>query len=251
MVVGDAGPGAGDKSEMQQRVEKRADGFFQTLQKFDEQLNKDFAKYEWLAPVSIISEVTGVTRTKIMAIGGFMIAYACTIGFGRIISNMVGFLYPAYRSYKAVKTEDKDDDTQWLIYWVVYAFFTVGDGMFGYFFSWLPLYFFIKIGFLIWCMHPRTKGATFILNNVIIPFLEKYEQHIDEAGIRLSQVFKRGAAGAKGPLDNLLVSGMQQSMSFYANAQASKFAKEAGERSMSPEYRQGEGIPDDERLHAE
>jgi receptor expression-enhancing protein 5/6 len=38
----------------------------------------------------------------------------------RIIVDMVGVLYPAYISFKAIETPHLDDDKQWLTYWVVF-----------------------------------------------------------------------------------------------------------------------------------
>ena len=43
----------------------------------------------------------------------------------KIVSLLVGTIYPAYKSFKAIESKEKDDDTQWLIYWVVFAFFSV------------------------------------------------------------------------------------------------------------------------------
>ena len=36
----------------------------------------------------------------------------------QVISVLVGFTYPAYQSFKAIESNNKDDDTQWLVYWV-------------------------------------------------------------------------------------------------------------------------------------
>ena len=44
-----------------------------------------------------------------------------------VYSLNAGFVYPAYRSIKAIETSIKDDDTQWLIYWVVFACFSVAE----------------------------------------------------------------------------------------------------------------------------
>ena len=44
-----------------------------------------------------------------------------------VFSPNAGFVYPAYRSIKAIETSIKDDDTQWLIYWVVFACFSVAE----------------------------------------------------------------------------------------------------------------------------
>lgn len=40
-------------------------------------------------------------------------------------SNVIGFLFPAYYSFKAIESPNKEDDKQWLVYWVVYSFFTI------------------------------------------------------------------------------------------------------------------------------
>ena len=37
--------------------------------------------------------------------------------------------------------------------------------------SWIPMYFFIKVAFLVWCYHPVTQGAKPIYGGLIKPFL--------------------------------------------------------------------------------
>lgn len=220
------------------KSQKQAAGILQTLRQFEESLEKDLASNVWLAPLSRMSVWSGVARTKLLMVGAMVMMYACTIGFGGVISNMIGFVYPAYRSYKAIKTEGKADDTQWLTYWVVYAFFTVFDGICGAVFSWVPFYFFIKIAFLVWCMHPRTNGATIILRVVIAPLVTKYEASIDEAGLRLSSVFQRQAQGARGHVDTMIVAGMQKGMYFAARAKEAE--GDTLVRRFTGEYLQGE-----------
>ena len=40
-------------------------------------------------------------------------------------SNLVGVIYPVFASFKAVKSVSTADDSQWLMYWVVFGCFSV------------------------------------------------------------------------------------------------------------------------------
>jgi len=95
-------------------------------------------------------------------------------------SNLVGFIYPAYCSFKAIKSEDKEDDTQWLTYWVVYAFFVVVESLTDLLLHWIPFYYGVKLAFLVWCFSPQTRGAVYIFHYAIEPLLSKYEHSIDK-----------------------------------------------------------------------
>jgi receptor expression-enhancing protein 5/6 len=77
------------------------------------------------------------------------------------------------------------------MYWIIYGFFAVFEKFADLALGWLPLYFFFKLGFLVYCFLPQTKGALFIFNHVIDPILSKYEAQID-TGLKTL-----GAAAAK------------------------------------------------------
>ena len=97
------------------------------------------------------------------------------------ITNLVGFVYPAYSSIVAIESAGKEDDTQWLTYWVVFAFFCVIENFADYILYWVPFYYAIKITFLIWCMVPKYQGAKIVYPTVIKPVFEKHESAIDAA----------------------------------------------------------------------
>jgi len=99
------------------------------------------------------------------------------------LCNLVGFMYPLYASFKALK--GKGDDTEWLTYWVVFGFFIVFEDFADAMFErnmWSTVYFVLKLVFLIWCQLPQYKGANWVFNHVIYPVLHKYEKDIDSIG---------------------------------------------------------------------
>lgn len=51
---------------------------------------------------------------------------------------------PLFR-IKAIESNVKEDDTQWLTYWVVYGLFSVLEAFSDIFLSWFPFYYVSKV----------------------------------------------------------------------------------------------------------
>eukprot|EP00689_Sawyeria_marylandensis_P003040 EC825003.1.p1 GENE.EC825003.1~~EC825003.1.p1 ORF type:complete len:128 (+),score=31.35 EC825003.1:23-406(+) len=110
------------------------------------------------------------------------------VGFliSKSISNILGVVYPSYKSFKALQTKAEEDDTQWLTYWCCFSFILMIECYFDWFLRYLPLYFEIKIILLIWLMFPikilnfEIQGASFIYNCYVSPFLSLREGIIDK-----------------------------------------------------------------------
>jgi len=69
---------------------------------------------------------------KVYAVLGLGALYFALIFFnvaGHFLVNSAGFAIPAYYSLDALFSASKTDDTQWLTYWIVYAFLTVIESM--------------------------------------------------------------------------------------------------------------------------
>ena len=108
-------------------------------------------------------------------------------GFGaHLICDFIGISYPGYMSFKAIESQAKSDDKQWLTYWVVFAIWRVLDDWASVLFSWVPLYYPLKLGFLIFLFHPKTQGALVIYEKGVKPFFKLHESKID-AGIKSVQ----------------------------------------------------------------
>lgn len=102
------------------------------------------------------------------------------IGAGSLCS-IVGFVYPAFKSLQAIETKTRGDDTQWLIYWVVYCFFSIIEIFADILLHWIPFYYAFKLAFLLWAMLPQTKGAKFLYDSFLKDFLKVHESKIDAA----------------------------------------------------------------------
>uniref|UniRef100_A0A8C4H2E0 Receptor expression-enhancing protein n=1 Tax=Dicentrarchus labrax TaxID=13489 RepID=A0A8C4H2E0_DICLA len=91
-----------------------------------------------------------------------------------------GTLYPAYYSYKAVKTKNVKEYVRWMMYWIVFALYTVVETITDLTLAWFPLYYELKIAIVIWLLSPYTRGASLIYRKCLHPLLSSREREIDE-----------------------------------------------------------------------
>ncbi|XP_066520775.1 receptor expression-enhancing protein 3 [Hoplias malabaricus] len=98
----------------------------------------------------------------------------------RSVVLVFGTLYPAYYSYKAVKTKNVKEYVRWMMYWIVFALYTVIETITDLTIAWFPLYYEIKIAFVIWLLSPYTRGASLIYRKVLHPLLTSREREIDD-----------------------------------------------------------------------
>jgi len=133
----------------------------------------------------IFTTIETKTQVKREAVaGGSLALLALYLIFGaaaELICNIIGFVYPAYCSIKAIETTRKSDDTQWLTYWVVYAVLSILELPFeSLILHYFPIYWLAKTAFLMWCYLPTgNNGADVVYNRVIKPLFKQHETKID------------------------------------------------------------------------
>ncbi|KAL7625669.1 ER membrane protein DP1/Yop1 [Parahypoxylon ruwenzoriense] len=141
------------------------------VQHYVSQLDRELSKYEAL---NNIEKQTSVP--KVYAVIGVATLYFFFIVFnlgGQLLTNFAGFVIPGYYSLAALYSTTKSDDTQWLTYWVVFAFFSVLESAFSVVY-WVPFYYTFKFIFLLWLSLPMFSGAQLIFRSFLQPMLGRY-----------------------------------------------------------------------------
>ncbi|KAJ4991686.1 membrane biogenesis protein yop1 [Stagonosporopsis vannaccii] len=135
------------------------------------QLDKELSKYPALNNFEKQSSVP-----KVYAVLGLAGLYFFLIFFniaGEFLVNIAGFVIPAYYSLNALFTASKVDDTQWLTYWVVFAFLTVFESAVSAVY-WFPFYYTFKFVLILWMALPQTSGAQIIFRSFLQPVFSRY-----------------------------------------------------------------------------
>merc|ERR1711971_367935 len=144
-----------------------------------QQINEFLNQYTTLKK---LEQVTNIPKQYFVLGSVFIMFLFIFFGVGAgSLCNIIGFIYPTFMSLEAIENKVRGDDTQWLIYWVVYAFFSTIEVFTGFLLYWIPFYFAFKLAFLLWAMLPQTKGAKFLYDSFLKDFLKKNESKIDAA----------------------------------------------------------------------
>lgn len=128
-------------------------------------------------------KLTGVKRTYLaQALLGVLSLYLIVGKAAQFVCNLIGFVYPAYKSLVALESSNKEDDTKWLTYWVVFAAFSVVEFFSDSLMNWFPFYWLAKVVFLLWCSADiPTNGSTMMYHRFIRPLFLQHKNKLQQA----------------------------------------------------------------------
>eukprot|EP01025_Chloroclados_australasicus_P006502 TRINITY_DN12092_c0_g2_i4.p1 TRINITY_DN12092_c0_g2~~TRINITY_DN12092_c0_g2_i4.p1 ORF type:complete len:263 (+),score=23.91 TRINITY_DN12092_c0_g2_i4:258-1046(+) len=100
------------------------------------------------------------------------------------LESTFGYLLPAYQTYKTVEQEKEQQDENalknWCIYWGIIGTWTICERILDKVLFWVPLYDELKVIFVVWLWYDRCKGAKFLYDNWLLPWLNKHQSTIDQ-----------------------------------------------------------------------
>ncbi|CAF1325376.1 unnamed protein product [Rotaria magnacalcarata] len=96
----------------------------------------------------------------------------------RLLSILIGILYPLYQTYKSIKYQYFDQYHSLLCYWILFSLFQIYELIFDQLISLiLPFYYEIKLFFIFWLTYKNVSELLF--HHFILICLNKYENDID------------------------------------------------------------------------
>uniref|UniRef100_A0A0N5BAN0 Receptor expression-enhancing protein n=1 Tax=Strongyloides papillosus TaxID=174720 RepID=A0A0N5BAN0_STREA len=175
----------------------------------------------------------------------------------RILILTAGTLYPAYRSFKAVRTKNVKEYIKLMMYWICFALFIFIENITDVFVSfWFPFYYETKVLFVFWMLSPWTKGASLLYRKWIHPFLSKHEDEIDimierakdESYRQALSLGQKGIAAAKDIIATAAIRGQERLQKSYSMSDVSNISSGTTRKRLIKEKIVRERIVDEEEI---
>lgn len=119
-------------------------------------------------------------KPSLAAIGLFVVLLVLSplLNTHSLITSIICYLIPAYLSFQALESTDKEDDIRYLNYWILFSLAEVFTPFLRLFFNkFFYMIFRIAVTFLL--LHPLSNFSVKCYNNFVRPFLLRHEKQID------------------------------------------------------------------------
>ena len=104
------------------------------------------------------------------------------------MTSLVCYLIPAYLSFLALESIDKEDDIRYLTYWIIFSISEVSTPFLKLFFNKFT-YMTLRILLTLALLHPLSGLTSMIYNKAVRPFLVENEKTIDN---KLDELTEKG-----------------------------------------------------------
>lgn len=132
------------------------------------QLDKSLSSYPALNDFEAKTKVPKAYAALGLGASFIFLIFFNLFGLASPISNLVGWVLPAYWSCQALESPGAADDIHWLTYWVIFGLlnFLESAGL-RVMLYYVPYYFVIKTLFTLWLMSPQFRGGEIMYRNVV------------------------------------------------------------------------------------
>lgn len=107
----------------------------------------------------------------------------CPLGSNIVVRTAccsVGVVLPVYSTFKAIESNNRNEEQKWLLYWAAYGTFSIAEIFADKIIYWFPLYHHMKFAFLVWLQLPTTNGAKQLYMSHLRPFLMRHQANLDQ-----------------------------------------------------------------------
>lgn len=174
---------------------------------------------ESVPQIKAISQRLGIRPALVVVVVIAFLAPFLLFGIGgQALSLLFGGLIPAFQSFKVIelliqnesailKDENLRKETTFLLkYWVIFGVSQVLEIFCDFLFFWVPMYYLLKIGFIGWLLHGKSRGAEVVYDKVLRGWLLAVAPRVDQvlavSGDKIGEVvggLAPGLVGAGGP----------------------------------------------------
>jgi len=141
-----------------------------------------------LSFLSSIELATGIPRLYCAAALLVLVTGLVLQGWGlRLLTTVVAFFYPLYCSLRCLclphsySADPSRGPRLWLVYWLVFGLLSFSERLSDSLLSFLPLYYPLKLAFLLWCFLPQTEGCAVLYDCVLNPLLARHSPTIERS----------------------------------------------------------------------
>ncbi|RUS21389.1 TB2/DP1, HVA22 family-domain-containing protein, partial [Endogone sp. FLAS-F59071] len=155
------------------------------LGQYHAQLDKELSKHSWLSEIESKTKVPKVTLVLGVASTLFIAIFFNLAG--DFLTDLIGWVYPAYASFKAIESQGRDDDKQWLTYWTVFGFIQIVEVFSDALVYWFPFYYLFKTLLVLWLALPQFRGAEILYSRFLRAQLLRFSPTIDNATHKIAK----------------------------------------------------------------